>query len=867
LSELTITGKSKVSHYRSSMVKRFGLLYYVMAFPLFLRRVVINEASVERIRKAEEAGDTIVYAMRTRSFVDYIALNRELVRHGLPLASFGTGVSTIWFQPFFAAVGHSWRRLGRFLTRGRIAHPVTSGWFARHVSEGNCSAVFLRAPSEILNLLQSPEWPDPVPSIVEAQRISESRVSVFPIVVIWARSPERAARNPAMLVLFGTEEEPGVFWRFIGMVWGVRRALVQVGEAVAVDEFLEKYGDEAPKLQAKRLKLTLRRWAFREQQVVRGPRQKSHRWLRRLVLRSSRMQDVIKDAARDEGVATEVIELKLSKKFDKMAARFSYSVLMVMRGITSWVLGLLYKEIDIREEDLERIRTAKREGVAVLAPCHRSHLDYLLMSTILWDHDIVPPHVVAGENLSFFPFGPLLRRSGAFFIPRRFTDKKFISLFSSYVTQLFREGYMMEFFIEGGRSRTGKLLRAKLGVLRNTVDAGVESRVGRSLAEVSWLPINIAYERVAEENPYRRELGGEKKAKESFGEVVKASKVLFQRHGRVSVRVAEPIKLSDLMKSWSCGWEEMGKEQQREVLQGLGEEILWRINQQAVVLPSALLAATLLAKMTPIMTVESMERRTECFYDFLCNVGAIPEAETEIDYRPLNKAAARFIQARFTKRTHTEEGVVYEVDPSKRITLEYYKNGIVHYFVPASLMSIAIEANGAETFTLSELSADLIYLFYILRYEFVHDTGARAELLEERALENLSKVGALSAQGKSDSGDDQWRVESHETVTEFAELTLNFIESYDLVLCGLVYFSERKYSNLSKDIQKFGRTGEGREYVERPEALSLINIQNALKAFREDGIYSESEGGGSLSVDGASIERYRQRFGRFLGKE
>ena len=271
--------------------------------------------------------------------------------------------------------------------------------------------------------------------------------------------------------------------------------------------------------------------------------------------------------------------------------------------------------------------------------------------------------------------------------------------------------------------------------------------------------------------------------------------------------------------------------------------------------------------MTPIMTVESMERRTECFYDFLCNVVAIPEAETEIDYRPLNKAAARFIQARFTKRTHTEEGVVYEVDPSKRITLEYYKNGIVHYFVPASLMSIAIEANGAETFTLSELSADLIYLFYILRYEFVHDTGARAELLEERALENLSKVGALSIQGKSDSGDEQWRVESHETVTEFAELTLNFIESYDLVLCGLVYFSERKYSNLPKDIQKFGRTGEGREYVERPEALSLINIQNALKAFREDGIYAESEGGGSFSVDGASIERYRQRFGRFLGKE
>jgi len=727
--------------------------------------------------------------------------------------------------------------------------------------------VFLRAPSEILNLLQTPDWPDPVPAIVEAQRIRETTVKVFPIVVIWARSPERAARNPAMLVLFGTEEEPGIFWRFVGMVWGVRRALVQVGEPVAVNEFLEKYSDEQPKLQSKRLKLTLRRWAFREQQVVRGPRQKSHRWLRRLVLGSKRMQDVIKESAREEGVAPEVIEHKLSKKFDKMAARFSYSTLMFMRGVTSWVLGLLYKDIDIREEDLERIRTAKREGVALLTPCHRSHLDYLLISTILWDHDIVPPHIVAGENLSFFPFGPLLRRSGAFFIPRKFRDKKFISLFSAYITQLFREGYMMEFFIEGGRSRTGKLLRAKLGVLRNSIDAGVESRVGRSLSEVSWLPINIAYERVAEENPYRRELGGEKKAKESFGEVVKASKVLFQRHGRVSIRVAEPIKLSELMSGWSTSWDEMSSERQREVLQGLGEEILWRINQQAVVLPSGLLATTLLAQMDPLMSVESMEVRTERFYDFLCNVGAIPESEAEIDYRPLNKAAARFIQAKFAKRIHTQDGVVYEVAPSKRITLEYYKNGIIHYFVPASLMSVAIEAKGEGTFTLNELSTDLIYLFYILRYEFVHDTGARAELLEERALEDLSKVGVLSRIGEDDDGEEQWKVKNQVAVNEFAELTLNFIESYKLVLHGLLHFCEAKHSNLAKDIQKYGKSGDGRQWIERPEALSLINIQNALKAYREDGLYAEVEGDGSLSVDRPSIDRYIKRLGRCLGKD
>jgi glycerol-3-phosphate O-acyltransferase len=842
------------------MVKSFGFFYWLSGLWIFFRRLKLSEQSAQRIRDAAEKG-TVVYAMRSRSQVDYFALNRELARNDLPLSTFCTGVSTLSIQPFYQVLRLQLRRFFRFLKRGRMPHPVTSGWLRDHVSSGNHSTIFLRAPTEWRDLWKSPDWPDPVTAILAAQAKSDGPIQILPVVVVWVQTPERA-RASTLKALLGTEEDPGFFSKLFGVGLGRRNAMVQVGNPVDAREYLERMTEETPRHQAKALRLLLRRWCFRESQVIRGPRKKSHAWMRHLVLHSAPVRQAIAQEAETSGETQAVVYRRMKRKYDRMSARLSTFVLGGVRRIVGFLLHSLYKEVDIREEDLERIRQAKREGVAVLIPCHRSHLDYLLMSYLMTKNDIMPPHVVAGDNLSFFPMGYFLRRCGGFFIPRKFTDKSFSVLFSSYVTQLFREGYTVEFFIEGGRSRTGKMLSAKLGVLGNTVDAGVAARVGRSLAEVSWLPIYFTYERVAEEKPYARELSGATKKKESLGEVVKASRILFQRHGRVSVRVGEPIRLSSFLENLPGDWTDLDRADRKDALQGLGQELLFRIGEQATVLPSGLLALGLLSQSDAVMSAEVLEKRIECFHAFLLQRGTIPAEETRVNYPPLKEAMARFVVSKKVKRTETEKGSLFEVMANRRLTLEYYKNGIIQWFVPASLLATIIRRQAKGAFLPADLNLDLRLQLFVLRYEFALDPALDEEAIERRALAHLQGAGVVAP-----VGDGTWTVLDEIKLDGFSDITTNFLESVVLSLGGLKAFANKDLDDKAraKEIQKWGRKHLGTPALQRTESLNLINIQNCLRGFREDGVFQErSKGEGLEILDRAWVE-YDAGFRRLLG--
>ena len=164
-----------------------------------------------------------------------------------------------------------------------------------------------------------------------------------------------------------------------------------------------------------------------------------------------------------------------------------------------------------------------KQHPVVLVPCHRSHFDYVILSYIFHLNYLSPPHIAAGINLSFWPLGPLFRGAGAYFIRRSFDDNElYKAVFRSYLKFLIREGYTQEFFIEGGRSRTGKILTPKLGMLSAIVDAFTQG-VRRDLYLV---PVSIHYGRVVEEEAYQRELGGAEKEPESLAGLVRARRVL-----------------------------------------------------------------------------------------------------------------------------------------------------------------------------------------------------------------------------------------------------------------------------------------------------------------------------------------------------
>ncbi len=839
----------------TGMARRFGWLYFLSGLWLLLQRLRLTDASAEHVRRAAQQGP-VVYALRTRSAADFIALWKVLNQRRLPLAGLGNGPSTIPWMPGADAVGLLREKLSWFFRRGRVGNPVETGELTRYVASGGHAAVFLKPHPDWRDIFRTPAWPDPMEALLQAQAQTSRPIQVLPTVVVWRRAPEQA--HGAIWKRFvGTEEEPGTIAKLLGLTLGARKALVQVGPPVDLADYLSRFGEEAPERQAKRLRLMVRRYCFREAQVIRGPRQKSHRWLRRLVLRSAPIRTLIAQESAATGRSQEDLQKQLVKMYDRMAARLNYHGVSSFAAFCRFAWRNVYAGVDVRDEDLERLRQASRDGVSVLTPCHRSHMDYMLLSSMMYENDIIVPYIVAGDNLSFFPFGWYFRRSGAFFIKRSFKGERlFPVLFQTYMTHLMREGYTLEFFIEGGRSRTGKLLPPKLGVLGNTVEAGIEARLGRSLGEVSYLPIAVSYEQVVEERPYARELGGEPKRKESLAGVVKASGVFFKRYGRVYLRVGEPIRLSEFVEKLPAPWPELDREHRREALQALGERILHAIDRQAVVLPTGLVALALLCRSAPAHPSKTLWQRVDWIDRFLQREGA--EFSTSLTNREpaVREALARFLSEGLVERIEAAEDAVFRVVGSRRITLEYYKNQLLHFFVPASLIAAVIRGQATDRVSPAELSADFRLQLFLFRYEFVFDPDVDDGTLEERALAQLEAAGALT--GLADGG---WLVLDPVRLDEVAGLTDTFREGYSAVLTTLPTLRNLDFDrdDLARAVQKSSRRLLEAQELQRPESLSLANLRNALRAFKEDGLYRLRAGSGGLELDEGTQQELTER--------
>ncbi|MCB0340493.1 MAG: glycerol-3-phosphate acyltransferase, partial [Bdellovibrionales bacterium] len=184
---------------------------------------------------------------------------------------------------------------------------------------------------------------------------------------------------------------------------------------------------------------------------------------------------------------------------------------------------------------------AAREHPTVLVPAHRSHLDYILIGVTLFRSNLNTPVVAAGVNLRFWPIGFLIRSAGAFFVKRGNNDLLDYLVLRRYVTYLVKRGHLQEFFIEGGRSRSGKMRRPKLGLLTIIMEAYFK-QIRR---DITFVPVSLTYENVVEDKVYGTENTRKKKEKENLHSLLKARGIFRRKYGEVLIHLGEPISLSD----------------------------------------------------------------------------------------------------------------------------------------------------------------------------------------------------------------------------------------------------------------------------------------------------------------------------------
>ncbi|KZC40420.1 glycerol-3-phosphate 1-O-acyltransferase, partial [Rhodanobacter sp. FW510-R12] len=420
-------------------------------------------------------------------------------------------------------------------------------------------------------------------------------IQIMPVSIYVGRAPSRD--SGWFRVLFSENwVMVGRFRRMLALLLNGRDTVVHFSTPVSLRQMLDEAGTIAPERFARKVARVMRAHFHRIRAAVIGPDLSHRRTVVDAVLNAEPVRAAIAASAAKEKISHAKAWRKAHKLVLEIAADYSHPVVRSASFLLSNFWNKLYDGIAMHHFDKARAAAPGHEVIYV--PCHRSHADYLLMSYQLHVSGVVVPHIAAGVNLNLPVIGPVLRRGGAFFLRRSFKGNALYSVvFNEYVAQLIDRGVPMEYFIEGGRSRTGRLLAPRAGMLVMTVRAFLRA----PRRPVLFQPVYIGYEKLMEGKSYIGELSGQPKEKESLLGLLKGLKVLRQRYGHVALNFGEPIELTPLLDAASADWRaattdpEAKPEWLNAVTDRLAEQIQININRAADVNPINLLALALLA--------------------------------------------------------------------------------------------------------------------------------------------------------------------------------------------------------------------------------------------------------------------------------
>jgi glycerol-3-phosphate O-acyltransferase len=325
-----------------------------------------------------------------------------------------------------------------------------------------------------------------------------------------------------------------------------------------------------------------------------GPDLSRRRAIIAQVLRTRAVRQAVRQEIRDTK-RTRRDGLRMARRHAlEIAANYSHVFIRFAERVLQRLLNRIYDGVEVTNaEYLDRLPPTCE---IVYVPCHRSHVDYLLLSYVIYQRGYAVPYVAAGINLNLPVIGRFLRKGGGFFIRRSFRGSGLYPIvFMKYVDVMMNRGHPIEFFIEGGRSRTGRLLRPRTGMLTMTV----RSYLRDTRRPVAYVPVYFGYDRLLEGETYIDELLGRPKAKESVGGLMRVIPQLRQELGRVHVAFGEPLLLDGVLDQVKQDWRaDVGDENTRpawfgDAVDAVAGEIMRRINAAAAVTPVNLLSVAL----------------------------------------------------------------------------------------------------------------------------------------------------------------------------------------------------------------------------------------------------------------------------------
>lgn len=523
--------------------------------------------------------------------------------------------------------------------------------------------------------------------IREAMAEAGRDVQIVPVVVLWGRSPDK--QDSILKALFSeTWRQPGPLRRLLTILLHGRNVLVRFNAPISLHTLSHENLDEATGL--RKFSRVLRVHFRRQRQMAIGP-DLSHRNTQvDALIDTDPVRQAIGVEAETRAVSLESARKRARAFAHEIASDYSYGAVRALELFLSWLWPRLYDGFAVHNiEVLTRI--APDRGI-VYVPAHRSHIDYLLLSYLLERNGFTPPHIAAGANLNLPLVGPLLRRCGAFFLRRSFKGEPlYAAVFHEYLHMILTRGFPLEYFIEGGRSRNGRTLTPKAGILGMTV----RSFIREHTRPLVFVPVYFGYEKLIEGRAYLRELSGKPKQKESLWGLVKIARKIKRVFGTVHVNFGEPLSLGDFLDDHRPGWaderDSASPSWARQATHEAALELTRRINAAAVITPVNLIALSLLAH--PKHTADE-----QTLYRVLGHYQALaadaPYSPTTIacPLEPRN-ILAYVERLGITERIAHPLGDLIRLRPEEAALLAYFRNNTLHLFALPALIACLISHN------------------------------------------------------------------------------------------------------------------------------------------------------------------------------
>ncbi len=636
------------------------------------------------------------YALSSVLILDSCCEQQQLARPLLPIAGFKDGP------------GRSYAVLKRL-----------KGLFVRRPDP--------RRSSEMLTLLVEQCWQNP-----------ELDVQLVPITVLVGQRPSKDS-GLTRIIFAENWEIGGRFRRFLSTLVNGRKTFVQFSRPISLRD-LANEGLEAP-VALRKVSRILRVHFKRVRTAAIGPDLSHRRTMVDKVVNSPTVRAAIEEKAKRSRVTLEQAHRQATQYVREIAANYSYSLIIVAEVLLSWFWNRIYNGIKLNHFDDFQHQALGQEVIYV--PCHRSHVDYILLSYLVHENGFVPPHIAAGINLNLPIVGPLLRRGGAFFLRRSFRSHKlYAAVFYEYLSMIQTQGVSIEYFVEGTRSRTGRLLQPKAGMLAMSV----RSYLNAPVRPIMFQPVYIGYERLVEGDSYTTELSGKAKRSEKLSDLRKIFGITRHNYGEAHVSLCEPIFLDKLLEQYDPNWQETIRREAKRpgylsaLIEELGQMIMTRINASADVNPVNLLALVLLGTPRHALGEKQLAKQIALYKALLSNEPT--PGRVTLTSRDAEEIVEYGFQMKILRRQEHTLGDIISIQPDRAVGLTYLRNNVAHLVALPSLVACCFMEH--RSFQISHLHKFITIAHPFLQAELFlpWDQQQIIEALDQ-SIEQLLKHGLL----------------------------------------------------------------------------------------------------------------------------